>query len=423
MGEPGLCTVLLYICRYQHAIGGLIYFEEEGLCDVVILDPQWIIDAFKSLITSTRFCRLHSQLRPLWADLHVKAILQDRLIDELWKVEKNGEFMKDKEKLLLYMERLDIIAKPKIVKEDGSLVTANYYFVPSLLRAKESSSGFLPFHSVRQCTPWLCFVFDEGFVPPVIFQRMIGACLMQYHVLSVGGIVQLFSQVAIFKLDECHCFVFRLTEDVMKIQVVNVIEDKVRPSLCDRLRRFLTNLLERELGRYNQNVPFSVSIQCERTDRTSNELINCRELLKKGKMPCYAHKDPHPVHAEAILSKWYPDYIDIPDGQKTRQSWIDDLSHETKQRIVTPTDLSKLSKCLGFNWELLILELGLPQCDIDQAKMDYRYYSAMQIFNTLCKWKKINGPKATIYSLLKAMSACQVVEVDWDTVKNLADCI
>ena len=67
--------VLFY--RYHHALGNLIYFEDEGLWDTVVLDPQWIIDGFKTIITAKQFCLRHSELRDLWNMLQVKIVLND----------------------------------------------------------------------------------------------------------------------------------------------------------------------------------------------------------------------------------------------------------------------------------------------------------------------------------------------------------
>ena len=43
------------------------------------------------------------------------------------------------------------------------------------------------------------------------------------------------------------------------------------------------------------------------------------------------------------------------------KSWIDNLQAIVRHRSVTYKDLSRLSKCLGFNWEFVLLELGQSQ--------------------------------------------------------------
>ena len=63
--------VIVYTFRYHHSQGSLIYIEGEGLSDTVVLDPQWIIDGFKAIITAKQFCLRHAVLRELWNKLQV----------------------------------------------------------------------------------------------------------------------------------------------------------------------------------------------------------------------------------------------------------------------------------------------------------------------------------------------------------------
>ena len=406
--------------RYQHAVGSLMYFED--LNSSIILDPQWIIDAFKSLITAKKFCSVRPQLRPLWSLLQDKAILKDNLINEIWKEVPGGVFIQSRDVLLSYMEKLDIIARPKIQTEDGKLILPDYYFVPSLLRRKSNKTTLVqPGHGSNVCTPNLCFVFKEGFIPPMVFQRMLGSCLARYSLLTIGKDVQLFCDLGVFQLDSVHCFVFWLDDNIMKVRVLNVVGNKVRPSLCDKLRRFLRSQLDSELCRYQQNTSFSVCIECLQPDRTAEQLLNCKDLLKNEKLPCYAHDHPHTVQASIILQSWYPDYIDVPIGQSTQHNWIDNLPSVIRKREVTLKDLSKFAQSLGFNWEFVPIELGLTQPDIDQVKMNYKDQTAMQIYHSLLRWKDKYGHEANIEALVKAIQQNQTVMADWEAIKNVVD--
>lgn len=412
--------LLLFSPRYQHAVGSLMYFDD--LQASIVLDPQWIIDAFKSLITAKKFCSVRSELRPLWQLLQDSAILKDELIQEIWKDEKGGCFHKDCDVLLSYMEKLDIIARPKIKHENGSSLVTDYYLVPSLLRQKGiKTPNIEPGREYRQRTPVLCFVFQEGFIPPMVFQRMLGACLASYSVLSMGNEVQIFRDLGIFRLDSKHWFIFWLQQNIMKVKVINLVESKVEPPLCDKLRRFLNTQLDRELCRYQQNTSFSVCVECLTPNRVSSHLLNCKELLKAEKLPCLCQTEPHTVQASIILQSWYPDYIDLPHGQVTQHNWIDNLPSLIRKREVTLKDLSKFAQSLGFNWEFVPIELGLTQTDIDQVKMDNKDQTAMQIYHTLLRWKNKRGSGANIETLVKAIQQNQCVVADWEAIKNIVD--
>ena len=64
---------------------------------------------------------------------------------------------------------------------------------------------------------------------------------------------------------------------------------------------------------------------------------------------------------------------------------MDNLYAIVRHRSVTYKDLSRLSKCLGFKWEYVLLELGQSQASIDQSKVDNPYKMALQIYDSLLK--------------------------------------
>jgi len=403
-------------------VGSLLYFDDEDLASYVVLNPQWIIDAFKSLITAQQFCNVRPQLRIQWKQLQEKACLYDQLIEEIWREDTDGQFLRHKGILLSYMEKLDIIARPKIKLEDGSLQDINFYFVPSLLKRKgQKDMSALTKNTTYEQTPTLCFVFQEGFIPPMVFQRMLGACLSRYAIFRKANEDQIFCDLGVFYLDSQHCFMFWLEDNVMKVRVVNLVESKVKSALCDKLRRFLTSQLDRELCRYQHNTSFSLAVECLQPSKAQGSMLNCKELLKNEKLPCCAHDQPHTVQANIILNSWYPDYIDLPEGQVSHDSWLDFLPSVIRKREVSHRDLSKVAQSLGFNWEFVILELGLAQADVDQCKMENRDQVAMQIYHCLARWKTRHGYQANMETLVKAIQANRSVEADWEAIKNVVD--
>ncbi|KAH3826832.1 uncharacterized protein LOC127881359 isoform X2 [Dreissena polymorpha] len=406
--------------RYHNAVGSLIYLDE--IPNTVVLDNQWIINAFRCLVMARQFCSLRPALRQMWSHLQETASLKDKLIDEIWGGEEGGVYLRDKDILLKYMEKLDIIARPKVKVDDGSKIDIDYYFVPCLLRIKGNKIvPSFPLCKEWECTPNLCFVFKEGFMPPMVFQRMLGACLSRYTIFRKGSEDQLYSDYGVFHLDSQHCFIFKLEDNAMKVKVVNLVESQVKAVLCDKLRRFLSSQLESELCRYRHNTSFTLHVECFRPDHTPSVLINCKELLKEGRLPCYAHEETHTVHANILLQSWYPDYMELPKGQGAHKSWIDSVPQVIRKREVTLKDLSKIAQSLGFNWEFVMIELGVSQATIDQCKMDHRDQVAMQIYHCLLRWKNSEGYKANIETLVKAIQANSTVEADWEAIKNVAD--
>ncbi|XP_053389226.1 probable serine/threonine-protein kinase roco6, partial [Mercenaria mercenaria] len=98
--------------RFYHEVGSIIYFNENTLKDYVLLEPQWLIDAFKKLITAEQFMRNTDQKKFIrWKKFAKTAILEKDLIDMCWK----DMVMSDRTLLLEYMEKLGLIVKDRKV--------------------------------------------------------------------------------------------------------------------------------------------------------------------------------------------------------------------------------------------------------------------------------------------------------------------
>ncbi|KAL3888757.1 hypothetical protein ACJMK2_001117, partial [Sinanodonta woodiana] len=65
---------------FQHEIGTILYFNAEGLREKIVLDPQWMIDALKSLITAQMFIRQNAKIIKVWYDFKEKGKLTHKLI-------------------------------------------------------------------------------------------------------------------------------------------------------------------------------------------------------------------------------------------------------------------------------------------------------------------------------------------------------
>ncbi|XP_062586414.1 probable serine/threonine-protein kinase pats1 [Saccostrea cucullata] len=75
--------------RYYHDAGKVLYFNEEGLKEFIIIDVQWFIDAFKHIITD----KLHFKGIPVasedWEEFYSTGNLEDHLLTEIWRNDDN----------------------------------------------------------------------------------------------------------------------------------------------------------------------------------------------------------------------------------------------------------------------------------------------------------------------------------------------
>ncbi|XP_030834083.1 uncharacterized protein LOC115918433 [Strongylocentrotus purpuratus] len=103
---------LLTMLTFYHDLGYIVYYggieEQKSLLrDMVILNPQWLIDVFKQVITimdhADRDC-LHRIVNDAWSTLEKDGILEDRLIQHMWQ-----GFSDQKDTLVQLMAKFDLI--------------------------------------------------------------------------------------------------------------------------------------------------------------------------------------------------------------------------------------------------------------------------------------------------------------------------
>ena len=70
--------------QFHHTLGDLVHYNDPTLRDVVITDPQWLVDSFKTLITAEEFLNSRN-LEPRILQELKKGTVSRRSLDVLWK--------------------------------------------------------------------------------------------------------------------------------------------------------------------------------------------------------------------------------------------------------------------------------------------------------------------------------------------------
>ena len=130
---------------------------------MVMLDPQWLVDVLKNLITVRRFKHTEHPVKDLWIQLGETGILDEKLIDYAWRdLLDNQESHKS---LIAIMERLSLLSPWPSSKD------SKQYLVPSMLMSPPTDDVLQLLDSVN--IPLLFLTFTSGRVPPGLFSRLI----------------------------------------------------------------------------------------------------------------------------------------------------------------------------------------------------------------------------------------------------------
>lgn len=162
LDDNSITKMLLFF----HRVGNLLYFDENILREIIILDVQWFVDAFKCII------RKHENKATTDCEtlrFQTTGEITDKDLTRIWEESNEGQtFIAHKNDILLYMEKLGLLAICDTLK--GQLLS---YYVPSMNTRKfKNRENHITKSSV------LCFHFKEhGELPFNKFYCFVVKCL------------------------------------------------------------------------------------------------------------------------------------------------------------------------------------------------------------------------------------------------------
>ena len=153
------------LLNFLHDQRILIHFNgTQELERMVILDPQWLIDVFKMVITVKRYEHKDRKVEELWRKLEKTGILDENLLEHVWRsLFHNRE---TRESLTAIMERFSLLCPWPSNSE-----SSKQYLVPSMLLSPPTDAVLKLLAAVQ--IPSLCVKFTSGRVPPGLFPRLI----------------------------------------------------------------------------------------------------------------------------------------------------------------------------------------------------------------------------------------------------------
>ena len=156
----------LTLLNFLHDQRILIHFDDTPvLNDLVVLDPQWLVDVFKKVITVKPYDQEERKFKELWRRLETTGILDERLLEHEW-----GPLLDQQEtsaSLIKIMEKFSLLCP----WPSSSASCGRQYLVPSMLM-------WYPLQDVIELVasaqiPSLFLRFESGQVPSGVFPRLV----------------------------------------------------------------------------------------------------------------------------------------------------------------------------------------------------------------------------------------------------------
>ena len=158
---------ILPLLNFLHDLRLLIHFDDTSeLNDMVVLDPQWLIDIFKKVITVRPCDWKENQYFDLWRKLEREGILEEKLLKHVWSsLIPQTETC---ESLIAIMEKFSLLCPWPLQK---GVSCGKQYLVPSMLKSLPPKRITDLIASAQ--IPSLFLKFEAGQVPGGFFPRLV----------------------------------------------------------------------------------------------------------------------------------------------------------------------------------------------------------------------------------------------------------
>ncbi|XP_045210260.2 uncharacterized protein LOC123561745 [Mercenaria mercenaria] len=403
--------------KHQHDQGTLFYFDEEPISEYVVLDPQFLVDAFKGLITADRFLRNRPDVYDLFQTLKAEGKLEPELIEKLWTNGEDKLIIAHKRTILWFLQKHRIISEAMEFDETNlTTVGLGWYVIPSLLKDHSQVGEMIAFlRDKKQTKIQFVLSFDSSSVVPTVYHRLTAAVIGRWPIAEFRKRKLLFENLSVVRLGYDHAGIIEMNDRHIHLYVLNLSPPRnVSREIPDSFRRFTESVITYEFRKYkgkrkDMNLPYtrgyvcnheSHELSCSKTVSLFTQLDTTSSLL------CPDIESHSRIDTVEAKDEWYL-------GNK-----IPDISSNV---VVSEKMISELSQTIGRNWELLGPDLGLKQVKIDHIIEENPESTGMKIYKMLQLWRNKKRNFATLDALIKILKKRSDVRVDWDGIMNIVD--
>ncbi|XP_022111632.1 probable serine/threonine-protein kinase roco8 [Acanthaster planci] len=414
-------TELLTMLKFYHDLGHIVYFGGDGdqksqaLKDVVILDPQWLIDALKKVITITPPRKQMADHVQSWNNLKDSGILENKLIDYMWR-----DILSHKKALLDLMDKFDLLCERTDQPQEeacsspaASTVSSIKfqrqhshaspedmvsYYVPSMLRRQTSHSS-QPESAKQKNASVFCVDF-HGFLPDGLFHRLVVRALRWSQTLGGTHPSLKYDQASFFVNDQ-HEFVLQLVRKkdlaylkvtVKRAQFVQTrrkrrpkeekIHVKKSPSsdVTCKVHRFVEENLQNLKDMWIKRIDYCISVLCLNNKHKMPHLLPLDECLKKPQVVCRLGS------SQMVFDTYKFQAMFKQESSEEEPSALE------KRQPMSDVHFREIAKKLGPEWEELATYLNFSKEDIYRFRSESSNIDG-QIFSMLVKRRQNRGGK------------------------------
>ncbi|XP_061186867.1 uncharacterized protein LOC133194994 [Saccostrea echinata] len=274
---------------FLHTVCSVLYFPEKNLEDVVILDVQWFVDAFRYIFTDKTLAK-NDDFFGEFTTFRKTGELSDELLKKMWgKESENESFLSYKDYLLRYMQRLGLLAIRS--DKDGKL----RYFVPCINKRILNLEilGELKQSSI------FCFSFSE--ISTFDFHRLIIRCLEYWNSFVHGQEECIYHNAAFFQ-HKHHIIAICICGNHIQLQLFVSQKSSVEEKIQSDVRSTVHSILENNFKKEHISVGYKC-IKSKFCDKNDMSFFEEDALEDKFCQTCIPS---HEIYAEEL--RWPPKF-------------------------------------------------------------------------------------------------------------------
>ncbi|XP_021358138.1 uncharacterized protein LOC110453508 [Mizuhopecten yessoensis] len=373
--------------------GSFLCFDLHSKSPFIVLQPQWIINAFKAIITAPKFTSDLSTKQSLqWTEYEKSGVLSHDFIRQLWDRPAKYRFLDEEDRLYIIMETLGLLTKPISVDAE-----VDYFIVPSILQPADPeviSPVLADPDTVTTVT--LCVKFDNPFIPQAVWDKMIASCIHRFQRLKElgdDGLKFIRRGFACLSVDFLWKMIINCSDNAMKVTMFKTDTDHSVPTGTGiKLLSILTFLLQRILKLNHQShLAYQIYLHNDFRFTAAEQMVKVDDLRQTAHLRCYGLKRREWIDKNDLYI-WFKN----PDEKKKRA--LKRHVGKTKKlpdRKLSFKEIGRVTRYIGSTYQTFFAELDCPVAIVEQEMEEHRHLAfrsrITKIFIHLLKTKADTG--------------------------------
>ncbi|KAL3866937.1 hypothetical protein ACJMK2_044184, partial [Sinanodonta woodiana] len=290
--------------RFEHDLGNIVFFPTTKLREKVVLDPEWLMDGVKILMSPPQQVREDPVMYPQVHTFKETGRLAKSLIGAMWSACEHEDFHKNQDHLLDLLEKLSVIAKS--VDQYGS-VEKEYYWVPCVIYKSAPDHAKNPkLHEGMTMTSTLCFESTTKFIHIGVFHRLVASFLSNWAPAQdvEGGEYHIYHGCCEFHVDKCHNLLLVQNDYVILATVFRYSSGGEYPDneLCNAVRNLISLTLNDITSCICPNTMFDICVKCDKS--STDTIMGLHRISDKTEKRCICSSPRHTVQVQSLLKFW-----------------------------------------------------------------------------------------------------------------------